>query len=64
MKTILIFLFSIVIAVDQTITIKKENASTFNGGKFEGFGTNFCWRPNRLGYPDVLAEKAAIAFYE
>ena len=64
MKFILVFLFSLVLAVDQTITIKKENASTFNGGKFEGFGTSFCWWPNRLGYSDVLAEKAATAFYD
>ena len=35
--------------VDETIKIIKENSSKFNGGKFQGFGTSFCWWPNRLG---------------
>lgn len=50
--------------VDQTIQIKFENASPFNGGKFEGFGTSFCWWANRIGYSDVLSEKAAEVFYD
>lgn len=45
------------------VTVSPMNASTFNGGEFEGWGTSFCWWPNRLGYSDVLAEKAAEAFY-
>ena len=49
---------------DETIRIVKENASKFNNGKFEGFGTSFCWWPNRLGYSDDLAEKSAKAFYD
>ena len=68
MKIILNILFSFLIlsisSVDQTITIIKDNASTFNGGKFQGFGTSFCWWPNRLGYSDDLAEKSATAFYD
>jgi len=50
--------------VDQTFSVKMSNAFTINGGKFEGFGTSFCWWANRLGYSDVLAEKAATAFYD
>ena len=67
MKVKYAFIFYLILsikAVDQTITINKGNASTFNGGKFQGFGTSFCWRPNRLGYSDVLAEKSEKAFYD
>ena len=67
MKVSLILIFSLIFSinsVDQTFTIAKENASTFNGGKFQGFGTSFCWWPNRLGYSDILAEKSATAFYD
>ena len=76
MKVFYAFFFSIILSfnslidakkrlkADQTINVNKNNASTFNGGKFEGFGTSFCWWPNRLGYSDVLAEKAATAFYD
>ena len=52
------------LAVSQTINIKPIYKSNFNNGKFEGFGTSFCWWPNRLGYSDVLAEKAAQLFYD
>jgi len=58
------FTITKVIKADQTIVIVKENASTFNGGKFQGFGTSFCWWPNRLGYSEVLSEKSATAFYD
>ena len=49
---------------DETVRIIKENASTFNNGKFQGFGTSFCWWPNRLGYSEILSEKSATAFYD
>lgn len=64
MKTLWIVLFSFALAADQTIKINKNDASTFNNGRFEGFGSSFCWWPNRLGYSDTLAEKSAIAFYD
>ncbi|KAL6612334.1 glycoside hydrolase [Neocallimastix californiae] len=47
-----------------TVQFKKENASIFNDGRFEGFGTSFCWWANRLGYSDSLAEQSATAFYD
>ena len=50
--------------VDQTIKIIKENSSPFNDGKFQGFGTSFCWWANRLGYSDILSEKSATLFYD
>lgn len=50
--------------VDEIVTISPMNASTFNDGKFEGWGTSFCWWANRLGYSDSLASQAANAFYD
>ncbi len=65
MKYLWILLFSLVFSADQTIKInKKKLASTFNNDWFEGFGSSFCWWPNRLGYSDTLTEKSVIAFYE
>ena len=40
-------------------TIDPAKGSPFNGGKFEGWGTSLCWWANRIGYSDVLAQKAA-----
>ena len=34
-----------------------------NGGRFEGWGSSFCWWANRIGYSDNLTEKAARLFY-
>lgn len=39
--------------------IDPTKGSPFNGGKFEGWGTSLCWWANRIGYSDVLAQKAA-----
>ena len=47
----------------EKIIVNKKDASPFNNGKFEGWGTSFCWWPNRIGYDDELAQKAAKAFY-
>ena len=49
---------------DQTITVLKENSSTFNSGRFEGFGTSFCWWANRIGYSETLSEQASTLFYD
>lgn len=46
-----------------TIKVSKDTASSFNNGKFEGFGTSFCWWANRIGYSDELSALAAKAFY-
>lgn len=51
------------VSVDTTVTVSPLNASVNNGGIFEGWGTSLCWWANRLGYSDVLAQKAADAFY-
>ena len=39
--------------------IDPTKGSPFNNGKFEGWGTSLCWWANRVGYSDVLAQKAA-----
>ena len=41
------------------MTIDPTQGSPFNGGIFEGWGTSLCWFANRIGYSDVLAQKAA-----
>lgn len=45
----------------NTIIVDKNKASPF--GTFEGWGTSFCWWANRIGYSDVLAQKAADLLY-
>ena len=44
-------------AVDATVVIDPANASTFHAGKFEGWGTSFCWWANRIGYSDTLTQQ-------
>ena len=34
--------------IDCHLSLRR--CSPFNGGKFEGWGTSFCWWPNRIGY--------------
>lgn len=47
----------------MNISINPNEESPFNNGKFEGFGTSFCWWANRIGYSDELSSKAAELFY-
>ncbi len=51
------------VKADKVITICPDQASPFNGGSFEGWGTSFCWWANRLGYSDSLAKQVAEKFY-
>ena len=44
-------------------TIDPTEGSPFNDGKFEGWGTSLCWWANRVGYSDVLAQKAVDLLY-
>lgn len=48
---------------DITVTLDPSNASKFNDGKFEGWGTSLCWWANRVGYDETLTNKAAKLFY-
>ncbi|MCR4939209.1 MAG: hypothetical protein K5930_03755 [Treponemataceae bacterium] len=45
------------------VFIDPELSSPFNRGEFQGWGTSFCWWANRIGYSDLLAQKAAELFY-
>jgi O-glycosyl hydrolase len=48
----------------NVIILDRHTESPFNNGRFQGWGTSFCWWANRIGYSDELAEKAAEAFYD
>lgn len=51
-------------AADKTVvTLNPADASPFNNGEFEGWGTSLCWWANRLGYSEKLTEAAADAFF-
>ena len=47
----------------KDILVSIKNASTTNGGAFQGWGTSLCWWANRIGYSPVLTEKSAELFY-
>lgn len=52
-------------AENDTVTVQLDpsNASPFNGGEFEGWGTSLCWWANRIGYSEKLTQAAADAFF-
>lgn len=45
------------------VSLDPSEASPFNGGEFEGWGTSLCWWANRLGYSEKLTQQAADAFF-
>lgn len=47
----------------NTLKISLKNASTTNNGIFEGWGTSLCWWAHRIGYSDILTEKATDLFF-
>ena len=50
-------------ATGTLIRLDPSEASPFNNGKFEGWGTSLCWWANRLGYSEELTQQAADAFF-
>ena len=54
-----------VMAADDAVTVflDPSNASPFNNGEFQGWGTSLCWWANRLGYSEKLTQQAADAFF-
>lgn len=48
---------------DVTVRLNPADASPFNGGVFQGWGTSMGWWGNRIGYSDKLAQDAAELFY-
>ncbi|MBQ8195982.1 MAG: discoidin domain-containing protein [Oscillospiraceae bacterium] len=51
------------VTLDGQVRVSPLNASTMNGGRFEGWGTSLCWWANRIGYSDSLSQQAADLFY-
>lgn len=49
--------------VDGTVVLNPANASPFNHGEFEGWGTSMGWWGNRIGHSDKMAQQAAELFY-
>lgn len=45
------------------VVLNPADASPFNGGRFEGWGTSLCWWANRLGYSEKLTQQAADLFF-
>ena len=50
--------------MSDKIIVSMDEASPFNDGSFEGFGTSLCWFANRIGYSDTLSQEAADLFYD
>lgn len=46
-----------------TVRLDPSNASPFNNGEFEGWGTSLCWWANRVGYSEKLTEQAGELFF-
>lgn len=45
------------------VQLNPADASPFNNGEFQGWGTALCWWANRLGYSEKLTDAAAEAFF-
>ncbi len=45
------------------VRLDPSEASPFNDGKFEGWGTSMGWWGNRIGYSDTMAQQAAHDLY-
>ncbi len=45
------------------VQLNPADASPFNNGEFQGWGTALCWWANRVGYSDKLTQAAAKAFF-
>lgn len=50
-------------AESVTVVLDPANASPFNDGRFEGWGTSLCWWANRVGYSDKMTQQAAELFF-
>ncbi len=49
--------------VDVTVRLDPSDASPFNDGRFQGWGTSIGWWANRIGYNETMAQQAADLFY-
>ena len=46
-----------------TVMLNPAEASPFHNGEFQGWGTSLCWWANRVGYNELLTQKAVDAFF-
>ncbi len=45
------------------IRLDPSDASPFNNGEFQGWGTALCWWANRVGYSEKMTRQAADLFF-
>lgn len=50
-------------ASGEVIRLNPADASPFNNGEFQGWGTALCWWANRIGYSDKMTKQAADLFF-
>lgn len=50
-------------ASGTVVRLDPSNASPFNNGEFQGWGTSMGWWGNRLGHSDKMAQQAAEDLY-
>lgn len=48
---------------DTVIRLDPSDASPFNNGEFQGWGTSLCWWANRVGYSEKMTQQAADLFF-
>ncbi len=48
---------------DTVVRLDPSDASPFNNGEFEGWGTSLCWWANRVGYSEKMTQQAADLFF-
>lgn len=51
------------VSADSVVTVSPLSTYSINNGEFEGWGTSLCWWANRVGYSNVLTDKAAELFF-
>ncbi|MGN0242537.1 MAG: discoidin domain-containing protein [Lachnospiraceae bacterium] len=50
-------------AADKTVIVRPTDASPFNNGEFQGWGTSLCWWANRVGYDETLTDLSTKALF-
>ncbi len=48
---------------DVVVRLDPSDASPFNNGEFQGWGTSLCWWANRVGYSEKMTQQAADLFF-
>lgn len=50
-------------ASNTVVRLDPSDASPFNNGEFQGWGTALCWWANRIGYSEKMTQQAADLFF-